>query len=262
MDQDQILFERDGAVARIILNNPARHNAMSIEMWEALDRALDRIAADPAVRVVVLSGAGGDAFCAGADISQFDRRHATPEAIIEHGARDARISARLEGLDQPVIAEIEGYCLGGGVALALHCDIRIASDDSRFAIPPAKLGHCYDAYSLERVMWAVGLANTREILFTARQFSADEAYDMGLVNRVVAKPDLASYVQDYAQLMAENAPLTLRAVKRITGELLKEPQRRQLALCDALVAACFASEDHAEGRRAYAEKRRPVFRGR
>lgn len=262
MSGGRVILDADGPIARITLDNQARFNAMSMAMWEALDGALDRIEGDPAIRVVILCGAGGRAFSAGADISEFDRRHASPQAIVEHGARDARVSARLERLDRPVIAQIEGYCLGGAVALALHCDLRICSDDSRFGIPPARIGHCYDAPSLERVMRAVGLANTRELLFTARQFSAAEAYDMGLVNRVAAKADLAAYVRDYALTMAGNAPLTLKAVKRITAELLKEPERRDRAACDALVAECFASADHQEGRRAFAERRKPVFEGR
>lgn len=262
MSDGKVILGRDGPIAQITLDNQARRNALSRAMWDALDRVLDEIEGDPAIRVVIIRGAGGRAFSAGADISEFDLRHATPQAIVENGAREARISARLESLDQPVLAQIEGYCLGGAVAFALHCDLRICSDDSRFGIPPAKLGHCYDAPSLERVMRAVGLANTREILFTARQFSAAEAYEMGLVNRVVAKADLAAAVRDYALTMAANAPLTLKAVKRITAELAKAPERRDPALCEALVAACFASADHQEGRRAFLEKRAPVFRGR
>jgi len=262
MDNEQVILRKEGAVARIVLNNPARLNAISMAMWDRLDRILDDLAEDRAVRVVVISGAGGKAFSSGADISEFDRRHADAAAVRAASARDAGVCAKLENLDRPTIAEIEGYCLGGAVAFALCCDLRICSDDSRFGIPPAKLGHCYEPYSIERVMNAVGLANTREILFTARQFSAQEAYEMGLVNRVVPKTDLSAYVQGYAEIISTNAPLTVTAVKRITRELGKERGARDLSLCNALVAECYASEDHREGRRAFMEKRRPVFQGR
>jgi enoyl-CoA hydratase/carnithine racemase len=262
MDNDKLILRKDGVVARIVLNNPARLNAISMAMWDSLDRMLDELAADRALRVVVICGAGGRAFSAGADISEFDRRHADDAAVRKASARDADICAKLESLGKPTIAEIEGFCLGGAVAFALCCDLRICSEDSRFGIPPAKLGHCYEPRDIERVMKTVGLAHTREILFTARQFSAREAYEMGLVNRVVAKSDLSASVRTYADTIAANAPLTVSAVKRITCELAKEPDMRDLGLCDALVAECYASEDHREGRRAFMEKRRPVFQGR
>jgi enoyl-CoA hydratase len=262
MTEEKVILRQEGAIARIILNNPARLNAISMEMWNRLDQTLEAVAEDRATRVLVISGAGGKAFSAGADISEFDRRHADAAAVRNASSRDAAVCARLEELEKPTIAEIEGYCLGGAVAFALCCDLRICSDDSRFGIPPAKLGHCYEPQSIARVMKAVGVANAREILFTARQFSAPEAYDMGLVNRVVPKAELSAYVQDYAETIAANAPLTVRAVKRITGELLKEPASRDMDLCHALVAECYASEDHREGRRAFMGKRKPVFKGR
>jgi enoyl-CoA hydratase len=262
MSDDQVILHKEGAVARIILNNPARLNAISMEMWDRLERIFDDLAEDRAIRVVVIAGAGGKAFSAGADISEFDRRHADAAAVGAATTRDARVNGKLESLERPTIAQIEGYCLGGAVAFALCCDLRICSDDSRFGIPPAKLGHCYEPHGIERVMKVVGVPNTKEILITARQFSAEEAYQMGLVNRVVPKTQLSSYVQSYAEMIAANAPLTVRAVKRIIGELVKEPGLRDLALCEALVAECYASEDHREGRRAFMEKRKPTFHGR
>jgi enoyl-CoA hydratase len=262
MDNEKLVLRKEGAVARILLNNPARLNAISMAMWERLDRMLDDAAEDWAIRVVVICGTDGKAFSAGADISEFDRRHADAAAVRQASARDAEICAKLENLDRPTIAQIEGYCLGGAVAFALCCDLRICSDDSRFGIPPAKLGHCHEPEGIERVMKTVGIANTREILFTAPQYSAREAYEMGLVNRVVAKGELGDYVKNYAETIAANAPLTVRAVKRITRELAKEPNTRNIAPCDALVAECYASEDHREGRRAFMDKRMPVFQGR
>jgi enoyl-CoA hydratase len=261
MSTDKVILRKAGAVARIILNNPSRHNAMSMEMQQAIEGFVDDLAQDAAIRVVVISGAGGRAFSAGADISEFERRHADA-ATVRANARESGLNAKLERLDKPTIAEIEGYCMGGGLVLALCCDLRICSEDARFAIPPARLGNGYGHRNIERVMNVVGLPNTREILFTGRQFAAEEAFAMGLVNRIVPKGELAGYVAQYAETIAHNAPLTVTAIKRITLELKKERGERDLRLCDELVAACFASEDYQEGRRAFMEKRRPVFTGR
>jgi enoyl-CoA hydratase len=167
MGKYNITLRKEGALARIILNNPARLNAISMAMWDRIDRVLDDLADDNATRVVIISGAGRKSFSAGADISEFDRRHADAAAVRNASARDAGVCAKLENLEKPTIAEIEDYCLGGAVAFALCCDLRICSDDARFGIPPAKLGHCYEPHGIERVMNAVGVANTREILFTA-----------------------------------------------------------------------------------------------
>jgi enoyl-CoA hydratase/carnithine racemase len=262
MTSDHVILEKEGAIARIILDNPARLNAISMAMWEALDRILDGLALDEAVRVVIVSGAGGRAFSAGADISEFEARHADAAAIRRNTERDAVVSAKLEALDKPVIAAIDGFCLGGAVAFALHCDLRICSEESRFGIPPARLGHCYSPAAIERVMRAVGLSHTREILYTARQFSAREAYEMGLVDRVVPQAELHARVRDTAAAIAGNAPLTVKAVKAISREMTKPPGARDLVGCEDLVARCYASEDYQEGRRAFMEKRRPVFRGR
>jgi enoyl-CoA hydratase/carnithine racemase len=262
MSSDTVILAKAGAIARIILNNPARLNAISMAMWERLDTILDDLAADRTVRVVIVSGAGGRAFSAGADISEFAARHADATAIRRNTERDALVSARLETLDQPVIAEIDGFCLGGAVAFALHCDLRICSDDARFGIPPARLGHCYSPAEIARVIGVVGLSHTRELLYTARQFSADEAYQMGLVDRVVAKAELEGFVRNYAETIAGNAPLTIGAIKQISREMTKEPGARDIPMCEDLVARCYASEDYQEGRRAFMEKRRPVFRGK
>jgi enoyl-CoA hydratase len=163
---------------------------------------------------------------------------------------------------KPTIAMIHGYCIGGGANLAVCCDLRICSDAARFAIPAAKLGLGYDYPRVRRLMNLVGPSFASEIFFTARQFSADEAAAMGLVNRVVGHAELESYVTGQAKAIAGNAPLTIKAIKRIVIEALKDERERDLALCDRLVRACFESEDYGEGRLAFKEKRKPRFAGR
>jgi enoyl-CoA hydratase/carnithine racemase len=257
----KVLAVREGAVGWITFNRPERHNALSIEMWEAIPRALDQLEADDEVRVVVLRGAGGRAFISGADISQFEQRRSGESGSVGYDTVVGAANQRLAGTRCPSIAMIRGYCIGGGLGVALQCDLRIATRESRFGIPAARLGVGYGHAGLKRLMDVVGPAFAMEIFYTARQFSADEALAMGLVNRVVDDADLETFVGDYCRRIAENAPLTIGAVKTCVQELLRgrELDRER---CEAAVRACFASEDYVEGRRAFMEKRRPVFKGR
>jgi len=213
------------------------------------------------VRVIVLTGAGDKAFVAGADISRFGEERDSADAIAEYNASVRSFQDTLTHAPIPTIARIGGYCIGGGLAIALCCDIRIASDDSRFAVPAAKLGLGYAANGIERLMQIVGPSAAMEIFYTARQFDAAEALTMGLVNRVVPRAELADYCDGYTARISENAPLTIRAVKTAVSENLKPPGERDTALCDAQVAACFASQDYIEGRTAFMEKRKPQFTG-
>lgn len=259
---DKIIAEKADGVGRLVFNQPEKHNAISFEMWQGISSAMRAFAADASVRVVVLGGAGEKAFSAGADISQFAEKRADKEAIEAYERTALAAHDDLTFLDKPTIAMIQGYCIGGGAGIALCCDIRIASEDARFGIPAAKLGLAYrwdDVYPLVQL---VGASFAKEILFTGRQFTAQEALGMGFVNRVVPRADLESYVMDYAERIAANAPLTIRAAKRTIGEALKDPVDRDLAGVADLVDACFASEDYAEGRKAFMEKRKPRFKGR
>ncbi len=262
MATDKMLAETDGAVGRITFNNPERHNAVSLEMWETLERILDDFEADDGVRVIVLTGAGGKAFVSGADISRFEDERATAEAVAKYSATTARIYGRLQNTPKPTIAMIRGYCLGGGLGLAVCCDLRICSDNARFGLPAARLGLGYPIAGLRRLANAVGLAFAKDICFTARRFDAAEAAAMGLVNRVVPDDGLEAAVEETAQAIAGNAPLTVKAMKAILGEIAKDAGERDLEMCDRLVKACFDSDDYVEGRRAFMEKRKPAFAGR
>ncbi|MBL8835600.1 MAG: enoyl-CoA hydratase/isomerase family protein [Alphaproteobacteria bacterium] len=262
MPTDKLLYQRTGAIARIVFNNPARHNAVSLEMWEAANDALDQAAADPDVRVLVVAGAGGKAFVSGADISKFESERASAEAVERYNRTGEQVYSKLHGFPRPTIAAIQGYCVGGGVGIATSCDIRLCSEGSRFAIPAARLGLGYAFAGIRRLVDVVGPAFAKEMFFTARQYSASEAAAMGLVNRIVPDGEFAAYLEDYVQTIAGNAPLTVAQVKRTVGEVVKDPAERDIAACERMIAACFASEDYREGRTAFMEKRRPVFKGR
>ena len=257
----KMLAEKDGPIGRVIFNNPARHNAVSLDMWQAVAQIMEDFENDDQIRVIVLSGAGGKAFVSGADISKFENERATLDATKHYNATVEKAYAGVQEFPKPTIAMIRGYCIGGGLGLAVCCDLRICSDNSRFAVPAAKLGLGYSYAGLRRLIDVVGPAFAREIFYTARQFDTEEARLMGLVNRVVPADELESYVKNYAETIAANAPLTVKAVKYIVGEVMKDESKRNVARCAELVEQCFASKDFIEGRRAFMEKRKPAFTG-
>ena len=259
---DKIIAKKDNHIGWLVFNNPARRNAVSLEMWQEVPRVLDAYAADPEIRVIILKGEGDKAFVAGADISQFKEKRSSPESVMEYNTAADNATKALQECAKPTIAMIRGYCIGGGTAIAVGCDIRIAADDARFAVPAAKLGLGYRYTGVKRLTDIVGPSFTAEIFFTARQFSAQEALQMNLVNRVVAAADLEKYTLDYAEAIGNNAPLTLASVKRSIIEYLRNPDERDLALCQKMVDDCYASDDYQEGQTAFMEKRKPVFKGR
>jgi enoyl-CoA hydratase len=259
---EKLIARKDGAIGWIIFNNPSRHNATSYEMWQSLPVVLETYASDPEVRVIVFRGAGDKAFSAGADISQFKEKRTGEEAVREYNAASDKANKAIRDCPKPTIAMIRGYCIGGGTGVAAGCDVRIASDDARFGVPAGKLGLGYRFAGIKRLADVVGPSFTAEIFFTARQFSAQEALQMNLVNRVVPAAELEGYTLEYANTIAANAPLTIAAVKRALIEYLKDPAERDLALCQRMVDACYESEDYKEGQAAFAEKRKPVFKGR
>jgi enoyl-CoA hydratase len=258
--ETKILSQIEGPIATLTFNNPERHNAMSLDMWRDAAGAIEDLERDPGVRVVVLTGAGGKAFVSGADISKFESERATLDAVTEYNAAVDRFSQLLGDCSKPTIAMIRGYCLGGGVGIAVCCDVRIANETARFAVPAAKLGLGYGFANVRRIVDLAGPQFATEMLLTARQFDAADAARAGLINRAVPDTEIAQHVRELAETIAGNAPLTIQAVKRIIREL-RNPGEPNAAACDALVRRCFESADYREGRQAFLEKRKPVFRG-
>ena len=259
---DKMIARKDGHIGTMIFNNPERHNAVSFEMWEKVGTILDDFRADANVRVVVLTGAGGKAFVSGADISKFGDERATLEGQNRYNATTERIYNAVHSFPKPTIAMIRGYCIGGGLGLAIACDLRFCTADSKFALPAAKLGIGYGYAGIERFVQTIGPSQTKDIFYSARQLGAAEALQIGLVNRVVADADLETVTTKYAETVAGNAPLTVAALKLITTELSKPESARDIASCKQAIEACTTSHDYIEGRTAFMEKRKPQFKGK
>jgi len=260
MSEGKLRVERDGPIGRLVLDNPARRNAIGGEMWRAIPRAMAELDADPAIRCIVLRGEGTAAFAAGADISEFEQRRSSAADVKAYEALVDAAHHSIENSPKPVIALIHGFCVGGGMAVALSCDLRYADASSRFAIPAARLGLGYGVPGTNRLVATVGHAAAREIMFSARRFSADEARAMGLVNRVLPDAELDDYVSKLALEFAENAPLTIAASKSVINALIAA--KGDYAEAEKMVARCMKSEDYVEGRRAFMEKRAPEFKGK
>jgi enoyl-CoA hydratase/carnithine racemase len=259
---DRMLAEKEGAIGWITFDHPERLNAVTQEMWLAMGSILGDFEADDDVRVVVLKGAGNRAFISGADISRFEQNRRNAAEVAESNRLTNAARKKLAEFAKPTMAMINGYCIGGGLAIALMCDLRFAAEGSSFGIPAAKLGVGYAPESIGVLQALVGPAYMREIMFTGRRFDGAEALRMGLINRLLPLADLEPYVRDCAATIAANAPLTLRAAKLASIELLKDEEARDLEAAHRAVTACFDSNDYQEGRTAFMEKRKPVFTGR
>ncbi|MBX3619653.1 MAG: enoyl-CoA hydratase/isomerase family protein [Rhizobacter sp.] len=259
---DKLLARVEGGIGWLTFNHPERRNAISLEMWAGLGDALEAFQHDDAVRVVVMKGAGGKAFASGADISEFGEKRANAEQRRQYGEVAEAGRAWLGKLDKPLIAMIQGYCIGGGLAVSLSADLRFACEGSTFGIPAARLGLGYDYGGVAALARLVGPSTARDMLFSARFMQADEALRIGLVNFVVPEAELEARVRDYAETVAANAPLTVRAAKAAVNVYERYSRTEAAAPIAQMIDACFNSDDYAEGRRAFAEKRKPQFKGR
>jgi enoyl-CoA hydratase/carnithine racemase len=252
---------QDG-VATVLFSNLPRMNAMTFDMWEAVPKVFAQLDADPKVRLIVCAGDGEKAFISGADISQFEKLRGTVEAQIVYNKAVENAYQAPMNTTKPVIARVRGICIGGGLGFAAACDLRICSEDAIFRMPAARLGLGYSPAGVRRFMNVLGASNTTDIFMSARKFDAREALRMGFVSKVVPVADLEKETAAYCKMVAENAPLTVAAAKYAVQQWMKDEKDRDLAKAMKMVEACFASEDHKEGRKAFMEKRTPEFKGR
>lgn len=261
MSEPRMIARTEGPVGWMVFDNQARRNAVSAAMWAAIPSILAGFEADPAVRVIALTGAGDRAFVSGADISQFAEQRSNEEQTARYDRVSGEATQAIKAARKPTVAVIRGYCIGGGLGIAATCDLRWATQGSKFGVPAGRLGLGYAHPGVKTLLDIVGPAYTKEIFFTAKHFSAAEAQAMGLVNRVKPEAEFDDWVAAELATVAANAPLTLAALKVTVGELLRGHEG-DLARAEAAVATCFGSADYTEGRTAFMEKRQPVFRGR
>jgi enoyl-CoA hydratase/carnithine racemase len=257
-----ILTRHEAPLGWLIVNRPQVKNALNYEAWRGIVAAMEELNADPDVRVIIMRGVTADSFISGADISEFPSHRANAEQARAYRDAPGNATNALSHSPKPVVAMIAGICIGGGLQVALSCDMRIAARGTRFGIPAARLGLAYPLEGVLSLSQIAGPANARDILMSARIFDAEEAFTMGLINRLVEPGDLEDNVRDYATRMAANAPLTMAAAKATIREGLKDGAERDLKRIATMVSQCFDSEDYREGVKAFLEKRRPNFQGR
>ncbi len=261
MSEPRMTARTEGPVGWMVFDNQARRNAVSAAMWAAIPGILAGFEADPAVRIIALTGAGDRAFVSGADISQFAEQRSNEEQTARYDRVSGEATQAIKATRKPTVAVIRGYCIGGGLGIAATCDLRWATEGSKFGVPAGRLGLGYAHPGVKTLLDIVGPAYTKEIFYTAKHFTAAEAQGMGFVNRVLPEAAFDAWVAAELATIAANAPLTLAALKVTVGELLRGHEG-DLARAEAAVTACFGSADYTEGRTAFMEKRQPVFGGR
>jgi len=258
----KILAEKGDGIGWLTFNQPEKRNAMSLEMWQGMGDVLTAFEQDDEVRVIVMQGAGGRAFISGADISQFEKHRNSAEASDRYNQIAGGARAILAATQKPVIAKVQGFCIGGGLAVAMAADYRIASDDSQFGVPAARLSIIYPFDGIKALQALVGPGNAKKILFTGYRYPAEEALSMGLIEEMTTVEALDDVVRAHAATIAANAPLSIAGSKETIRELAKNEADRDVARLVKMAADAMDSEDYAEGRRAFMEKRKPVFRGK
>lgn len=251
----------EDGVGWLIYSNTSRRNAITFDMWSAIPSLVADFAANPDVKVVALRGDGHESFVSGADITEFDTKRSTPEQVKTYDDAASAAGEAIRTLAKPTVAIIETWCVGGGIATALTCDLRFASDNTRFMLPAAKLGLGYRFEGIKALVDVVGAPNAREIFYTARRYDAAEALALGLINRVAPHASFEDDAREYLVTITRNAPLTIASAKLAIAAAVEDSDVRDLAKVDRSIAACFASKDYVEGRRAFAQKRSPRFTG-
>jgi enoyl-CoA hydratase/carnithine racemase len=262
MSAGKLGVEKRGAVGWIVFDQPAKKNAINGAMWRGIPEAMAKFDADPEIRCVAFRGAGAEAFAAGADISEFETVRANEAAVGEYDGLLDRVLHSIQDSRRPSVAMIHGFCLGGGLEVALACDLRYCGTSAQFAIPAAKLGLAYNVEGHKRLLETVGHARAREIMFLGRRYGADEALAMGLVHRVLPDAELEAYVDGVIATLLANAPLAIANSKAILEEYAKSSGPADAARMRAAIERCAQSEDTKEGRRAFMEKRKPAFKGK
>ena len=259
---DKILTEKDGAIGRLIFNNPDKLNAISLEMWEGMGKGVEQFEADPEVRVIVVSGAGGKSFVAGADVSKYEEERMGENAQEHYAQTGEKALSALYNSTKVTVAAIDGWCIGGGISVAVVCDLRYCSQKSKFGQPAMRYGIGYRYSSLRRLVDIIGVPASKDMLLGGLQFDAQEAYAKGLVGRVLPDAEFAAFIEKTAASIGAGAPLTAKQVKFTLNTIMQDPDVRDLETCEAMFQVCYASDDYKEGIRSFAEKRKPVFTGR
>ena len=262
MSDGKLTVEKRGAIGWIVFDNVARHNAINGAMWRAIPPAMARFDADGEVRCVAFRGAGTTAFAAGADISEFEKNRAERGSVKEYDGLLDRVLHSIQDSRKPSVAMIQGFCLGGGLEIALACDLRYAGESAQLGIPAAKLGLAYNVEGHKRLLETVGHARAREIMFVGRRYASGEAREIGLVHQVVADAELEAFVAKILETLSVNAPLAIANSKTIIEEFVKSAGTPDGAAMSAAMERCAQSADYEEGRKAFMEKRKPRFTGR